>query len=84
MTPPQTLPTRRKGVFVAISVRDIVNIPSSIKKTLIHRGLSLKSLPLASFLKSASSHEKYWWFLATNSIMYPSNVVLIWIIFSTK
>jgi hypothetical protein len=76
MTLPQPRPTPSEGVYAAISVGDIVNIPSSIKKTLIHRGISLNSLPLASFLKIASAHEKYWWFSAANSIIYPSNVVL--------
>jgi hypothetical protein len=59
MIPPQTNPTPSEGVYVAISVRDIVSISSSIKKTLIHRGISLKSIPLASFLKYASAGEKY-------------------------
>jgi hypothetical protein len=63
-------------VYAAISVGDIINIPSSIKKTLIHRGISLKSLPLALFLKISSTREKDWWFSATNSIMYPSSMVL--------
>jgi hypothetical protein len=74
LTPPH--PTPSEGVYAAISVGDIVNIPSSIKKTLIHRGISLNSLPLASFLKTTSAHEKYWWFSAANSMIYPSNVVL--------
>jgi len=47
-----------EGVYAAISVGSIINIPSSIKKTLIHMGISLNSLPLAYFLKSASAHEK--------------------------
>jgi hypothetical protein len=68
--------TPSKGVYAAILVGDIVSIPSSIKKTLIQWGISLRSPPLMYFLKYASTHEKYWWFLATNSIMYPSKVVL--------
>jgi hypothetical protein len=73
-----TLPclTPREGVYVASLVEDIVNIRSSIKKTLIHGGISLNSLPLAYFLKTASDHEKYWCFLARNLMIYPSNVVL--------
>jgi hypothetical protein len=76
MTLPQPRHTQSEGVYAAISVRDIVNIPSSIKKTLIHRRISLNSLPLVSFLKIASAHKKYRSFLAANSIIYPSNVVL--------
>jgi hypothetical protein len=59
MTPPQNDPTPRKGVYASISVRDMFNIPSSIKKTLIPRGISLNSLPLVYFLKYTSSLEKY-------------------------
>jgi hypothetical protein len=59
MIPPQTDPTPSEGVYIAILVGDIITIPSSIKKTLIHKGISLNSLPLASFLKSSSTHEKY-------------------------
>jgi hypothetical protein len=69
-------PTPRKGVYVAISVRNIINIPSSTKKVLIHRGISLKILPLVTFLKISSAHKKDWWFSAANSIMYPSIMVL--------
>jgi hypothetical protein len=76
MTLTLSRPTPRKDVYVAISVGDIINIPSSIKKTLIHWEISLNSLPLAPFLKISSVHEKDWWFSATNSIMYPSSVVL--------
>jgi len=76
MNPPQNHPTPREGVYNVISVGEIVNIPSSIKKTLIHRGISLNSLPSVSFLKYSFAHEKYWWFLAAKLIMYPSNFVL--------
>jgi hypothetical protein len=69
-------PTPSEDVYDAILVRDIVNIPSFIKKTLIHRGIYLNSLPLASFLKIAYAREKYWWFSAANLIIYPSTVVL--------
>jgi hypothetical protein len=69
-------PTTREGVYTAISVRGIINIPSSTKKSLIHRGISLNSLSLAPFLKISSAYEKDWWFSATNSIMYPSIMVL--------
>jgi hypothetical protein len=76
MTLTPSRPTPSKGVYVVISVGDIINIPSSIKKALIHRWISLNSLPLAPFLKISSAHEKEWWFSAENLIMYPSSVVL--------
>jgi hypothetical protein len=57
---PQPLPTPSEDVYVAITVGDIVSIPSSIKKTLIHRGISLNNLPLDYFLKSTYAHEKGW------------------------
>jgi hypothetical protein len=76
MTLTPSRPTPSEGVYAAISVGDIINIPSSTKKALIHRGISLNSLPLVPFLKISSTHEKYWWFSAANSIMYPSIVVL--------
>jgi hypothetical protein len=60
MNPPQTFPTPSEGVYASISIGDIVIIHSSIKKTLIHEGISLNSLSLASFLKSASGGEKDW------------------------
>jgi hypothetical protein len=72
MTLTPSHPTPREGVYAAISVRDIINIPSSTKKYLIHRGISLTSLPLAPFLKISSPCEKDWWFSAANSIMYRS------------
>jgi hypothetical protein len=64
LTPPH--PTPSEGVYVSISVGDIINIPSSTKKSLIHRRISLNNLPLASFLKIASNHEKYWWLSVSN------------------
>jgi hypothetical protein len=76
MNPPQPCPTQREGVYASISVGEIVSIPSSIKKNLIHRRISLNSLPLASFLKYSYASEKYWWFSIVNAIMYPSKVVL--------
>jgi hypothetical protein len=58
LTPPH--PTPSEGVYAAISIEDIFNIPSSIKKTLIHGGIYLNKLPLASFLKIAFARQKYW------------------------
>jgi hypothetical protein len=60
MNPPQPCPTQSEGVYASISIGEIVSIPSSIKKTLIHRGISLNSLPFVSFLKYSYASEKDW------------------------
>jgi hypothetical protein len=76
MTLTPSHPTPNEGVYAAISIEDIINIRSSIKKTLIDLGIPLNSVPLAPFLKISAAHEKDWWFSAANLIMYPSSVVL--------
>jgi len=69
-------PTPREDVYVSISDGDIINIPSSTKKALIHKGISLNNIPLAFFLKISSACKKYWWFSDANSIRYPYIMVL--------
>jgi len=76
MTLTPSHPTPREGVYASILVEYIINIPSCINKYLIHKGISLNILPLATLLKISFAHKKYWWFSAANLIMYPFSMVL--------